>query len=136
MFVLFLAGCANASNDDENILFIEDRFFVVQNQQIFMNPNNYIGRTIRYEGMFWGLPWGTDGEDVYVVFRFAGGCCGNDGIVGFELDLGDTEPLENDSWVEVTGVLEMMEYGDGEFLWLTDVVLIEMEERGAESVPF
>jgi len=112
----------------EGTVVITERFFVNQVLEVFMNPDIYLGRTIQYEGIFYNL--GQGGEDAFVVMRYTFGCCGIDGRIGFQLVLDGTEPLPDDTWVEVSGILEM-NYG---FLMVRVVSLIEKDERGSDMV--
>ncbi|MCL2588803.1 MAG: hypothetical protein FWD84_05280 [Oscillospiraceae bacterium] len=132
--ILLLTGCGGLlAESDDGVVLISERFFVTQTTQIQMNAGDYLGRTIRYEGMFWGNEWPT-GEVYYFVTRNTLGCCGDDGIIGFELRLNDFDPLPNDTWVEITGVLEEFDYEGRTFLRLAVVELTELEERGLEFV--
>jgi len=130
--LLFLVGCGGDAMDEDNIVLITERFFVQQTQEIWLNPQGYIGRAIRYQGMFFSQDW--EGETFHMVVRFADDCCGGGGAIGFEVYIGDIEPFADDTWVEVTGILEFHDDGDGEILRLNVVSLIEMEERGASTV--
>ena len=142
-FMFVISGCNSAGTatdiggiSEEDITVIGERFFVMQIQDVFLNPNNYIGSAIRYEGMFFSEFWPPTGETFYMVVRFADDCCGGGGIIGFEVYLGDIQPFPDDTWVEVTGIVELYNDGYGEFLRLVAVSVIEMDERGMEVVPF
>jgi len=132
LIILLLVGCGSGGSDD--VLEIGERFFIAEMTNINMNAGDYVGRTIRYEGMFRNLHWEATGEDYHQVIRTAFGCCGNDGIVGFEVYLGDIPPLPNDAWVEVEGVLEWYEVGGTRFLRVRATSITELEERGSEFV--
>ena len=123
-----LAGCAQEADD---ILVIGDRFFVQQIDDIFINRPQNLGRTIRYEGVFRAMHWApTDTYHFYVV-RYVMSCCGFH-AVGFELLPYNVPPLPDETWVEVTGVLEE----DDGFIVIRVISLIETTERGAEVVDF
>ena len=119
------------SNDT---LVIEERFFVFWMWDIVFNSDNYLGRTIQYEGMFRTLHW--DDGYLHQVFRYTEGCCGPDGIIGLEvrLDSIDIEPFPDGAWVEVAGILEEFVEGGRTFVRLEVISIIEMDERGAEFV--
>jgi len=139
IMTMVLTGCADA---DESIaadavsiyeaygdaVVITERFFVNQIMEVFMNHEIYLGRLIQYEGMFYDLGQGSD--DFFAVIRYTFGCCGVDGRIGFQVVLDDFQPLPDDTWVEVSGILEM---NDG-FLMLRVVALSEKDERGSEVV--
>jgi len=125
---LVLAGCDRGA---DNVLVIGERFFVQQIEDIFRNRPQNMGRTIRYEGVFRAMHWAqTDTYHFYVV-RYVMSCCGVQAI-GFELLPDNVPPLQDETWVEVTGVLEE----DGGFIVIRVISLIEMAERGAEVVNF
>lgn len=126
---LLLVGCAS-NGDSDDVIEIGERFFVTQFEDIVLNANRYLGRTIRYEGAFQSFFWEPTGEQLYFALRFTQGCC-SDEPIGFELYLDDIEPVADNTWVEITGVLE--EYGEG-FLRLQVISLTEPAERGAERV--
>jgi len=104
-FAMILAACIpNEAND--NVLVIGDRFFITQVNDIFVNTQEYMGRTIRYEGLFRTVDWFPTPHDSFIVYRYTMSCCGEDPI-GFEVILpAGMRPLEDFVWVEVTGVVE------------------------------
>ena len=127
---VILAGCGNRSDDD--ILVIGDRFFVNQVHNIFLNTPQYLGRTIRYEGIFRILYWPPEYTHYHVVMRYAASCCSREPI-GFFIRLPDsldTIPPDH-AWVEITGVLE---FHEDSLLIVNAISLIEMEERGFQFV--
>jgi len=133
MIVLLLAGCSSPNSpDDVDILEIGERFFVTQIEQIFIDTETYLGRTIRYEGMFFSSHW--EGEDFHYVIRHTFGCCGDDGMIGFEVMLNGIEPFPDDTWVEVTGVLEEYNLDWRTILVINAISVTEMPERGLEFV--
>jgi uncharacterized membrane protein YcgQ (UPF0703/DUF1980 family) len=118
----------------DDIVEIKEKMFVAQTNDVYINPDEYLGRTIKLEGMF-----GLDLEmspPVYYVFRYGPGCCGYDANAGFEVVWKDEKtayPNEND-WVEAAGVLENYE-DDGEpYLRLALTSLVVKAERGLETV--
>jgi len=152
--ITLLTGCSddndainNTGSDDDlgevDVVEIDERFFLTQIMHITRNADEYIGRTIRYEGMFQSFYWPASGF-FYMVNRNTWGCCGEDGMVGFEVNLGDIEPLADNAWVEVYGVLEWYvvewtadEEHDREPLRVLRVAiesLTELDERGEEFV--
>ena len=134
--LLILAGCATAGgpgrSDNDSVLTIEDRFFVTQVNQIFADRQAYLGRTVRYEGIFMSARWGD--QDFHYVIRNTHGCCGPDGMIGFEVLLGDIQPPQPNAWVEVVGVLEEVQDEFQTLLVLNTTSLTEMAERGREFV--
>ena len=129
LIVLLLVGCSNG----EGIVEIEERFFLAQVNHIRRNADAYVGRTLRYEGMFRTFHWPARG-DFHMVLRHTFGCCGDDGIVGFEVYLGDIDPPPYDAWVEISGVLESYTMDNLRILRVAATSITELDERGEEVV--
>jgi len=139
---LFFLGCGNI-RDDDGIVYVRENLFITQITGIRLNHNDFIGRTIRLEGMFNFFEW--EGNQFYFVIRNTPGCCGDDGEIGFELSwnpyhqssddgfAGRTIPNRND-WVEVLGVLQTYENFGHTFLYLALTELNVLDTRGAEFV--
>ena len=128
--ILLLAGCTGS----DDIIEIGDRFFLTQAMDIVINADEYIGRTIRYEGIFQTFHRPATGGDYHQVIRNTFGCCGDDGIVGFVVYLGDIEPFSDNAWVEVVGILEWFDAGGFQFPRIAADSVTEMAERGQEFV--
>lgn len=115
----------------EGVVEIKEKLFIAQTNNIYLNKDDYLGKTIKYEGLFTAGEF--SGVTYYSVIRYGPGCCGNDGVAGFEV-IWDFEYPKADDWVEVTGVLEEY-YEDGyPYLRLNLSSLIVLPERGAEFV--
>ena len=123
------------SNDD--IVEIRERMFIAQLNDIYFNHNDYLGKTIKYEGMFTASTWEEMGQTYYHVYRQSPGCCGADGQAGFEVVWPDGSnesfPNEND-WCEVVGTLD--NYDEDGYIYLHIILdsLTVKNERGAEFV--
>jgi len=125
--ILFI-GCSDnldtayQNNDAQDyIIEIADPNFATMMQEIQMNRSDFIGRTVRYEGLFLSSRWND--EILYFVARLEGGCCG---IHGFEVYLNDISRFDDETWVEVTGVLEEISSGGHYFLRLNVIELVEI----------
>lgn len=128
VLLLGLVGCSNNSDnnytpDDIDIIEITDPGFDVRIKEIQLNRDEYIGRTIRYEGFFLSSYW--EDEAIYFVVRLEGGCCG---IHGFEVYLNDVPRFDDETWVEVTGILEEF-YVEDAGRYLIRLNVISLEER-------
>ena len=131
MAMLSACGEPTADYEPEGIINIRERFFAQHIREIYASPDDNLGRTIRLEGMFFTRTFQDTGERFHVVTRGTVTCCGNRGEIGFEVVLGDREPFPDDTWVQVTGVLQENEtYG---FLYLAVSSVIETE-RGETEV--
>jgi len=116
---------------------IGEKMFIAQTDDIYFNANDFLGKTIKLEGMFFNLSYGPDEPPFYTVTRYGPGCCGNDGTIGFIVWLDEDADLsvpENDDWVEAIGVLEIFEMYDQEFLRLNLKSLKVLDVRGLETV--
>ena len=131
--ILFIAVLLVAASfvgcSDDSVIEITDRAFINRTFDIMQNSDRYLGRTIQLEGIFWIFP--TQGADRHFIIRYTLGCCGDDGMVGFELRMDDIAQLPaEDTWIEITGVLEAIEGAGPGRVQLHVVSLTEHEEWG------
>jgi hypothetical protein len=121
------------------IVEIKEKMFIAQTNDVYLNPEDYLGKTIKLEGLF-KSEQGFDNQQPYCfVLRYGPGCCGTDGNAGFEVAWDETEPAEKlypaeDDWVEATGVLKTYEEDGYPYLYLALSSLRVLEEKGAEFV--
>ena len=135
VILAFLTSCTSFEGAEDDVFEITERFFAMQMFEVFIDSENFLGRTIRYEGMFTTLQWDDTGQDFHLVYRYTEGCCMPEEALGLEVYLNNIEPLPDGAWVEVIGVLERFNEGGQSFLRLDVVSLIEKDERGMELVP-
>ncbi|GHU70990.1 hypothetical protein FACS1894184_17210 [Clostridia bacterium] len=137
-----LSGCAAKSAsvaagtvNPADIIEIKEKMFIAQTNDIYANSNDYLGKTIRYEGVFDQADGVVAGKDVTysMVIRYGPGCCGADGNVGFEVAWDQPYPSVND-WVEATGVLEEYDEEGATYLRLRLSSLSVMPVRGQDTV--
>jgi len=113
---------------------ITEKMYVTYINEIYVNTEDYIGETIRIQGMFQAYKDDNTGQTYYYVYRTGPGCCGNDGsMCGFEFTWGEDMP-EEDDWIEVVGSLRTYEEDGWSYLTLDAKSVTVMEERGAETV--
>ena len=156
--VLVITGCANKKTNalpaakitqeepfvipDGVDVVIREKLFIGQVNDIYRNRKEYLGKTIRLEGLFRS---GEVGERTYCfVIRKGPGCCGDDGQVGFEVywDQPGTASTGGqkkaypkiDDWVEAQGELRRYEEDGRSYLYLALQDLQVLEKRGAEFV--
>jgi uncharacterized membrane protein YcgQ (UPF0703/DUF1980 family) len=119
------------SGDD--VIEIREKLFVAQTNDIYFNAGDYLGKTIRLEGVFDVFDDPNTGTTYRSVIRYGPGCCGIDANPGFEVDWEGGYPSQND-WVEATGVLVEYDEGGYKYLRLALTELNVLDERGAEYV--
>jgi uncharacterized membrane protein YcgQ (UPF0703/DUF1980 family) len=119
------------SND--NIVEIKEKMFIAQVNDVYLNTEDYLGKTIKLEGIF---KQDQGYEKLYCfILRYGPGCCGNDGNVGFEVAWASEKPYPAvDSWVEAIGELKTYEEYDYKYLYLDLVSLNVLRKRGLETV--
>ena len=121
-----------------DIVQISERMFVNHINDIYINTRNYIGKTIKYEGIFMSDQYYGEDDLFYSVFRFGpGGCCGIDGRVGFEVRWPSGQSRQfpaDDAWVEITGVLKEYEHSFTKYLYIELTSVNELSSRGREFV--
>ena len=127
-------------DQDGDIIYIREKMFITQTNEIYLNANDYLGKTLRYEGFFGVYQdefTAESGGSVCCVIRNGPGCCpGVDNTAGFEVVWESdsiTTPAEND-WVEVTGVLEQYDVNGWQYLRLRLSALEVLPVRGADYV--
>ncbi|MDR0706699.1 MAG: metal ABC transporter permease [Treponema sp.] len=116
---------------------IKEKLFIAQVNDVYLNPEDYFGKTIKLEGLF-KLQQYVD-KNYYFVLRYGPGCCGNDGNAGFEVAWDDSFTLQpqypkEDAWVEATGVLKSYEEDGFPYLYIALTNLTLPDTRGAEFV--
>ena len=136
---IFLYGCTDEQLEVETgerlevDVEIRERLFLTQILDISNNFEHYIGRTVRYEGIF--EKFGDEFIFAF-VFRHGPGCCGDDGIIGFSVawDDGRADFPENGEWVEVVGTFGVLEMEGFLFrcVFLTSITVLDV--RGEEFV--
>ena len=92
-----------AKADTSNMVEITDNFFIEQTNDLYINLNDYVGKTIKIEGLIYSYE-DSNGDICYAVVRNTPGCCGNDGLAGLDIRYDEDYP-EEDTWVEVIGVV-------------------------------
>ncbi len=115
---------------------IREKLFVAQTNDVYVNAPDYLGKTIKYEGMFSGFTYGPENLPFWMVMRYGPGCCGTDGTVGFEVAWDDEtieQPTEND-WVEVVGKLVEYDEDGVTYLRLDVLSMTKLAKRGQETV--
>ena len=127
-----LFGCDADSDVDVEIT---ERYFMARMTDIMLNYHHYIGRTVRYEGVFDTLDY-FGGMPLGFVFRRGPGCCGDDGFGGFMVlwEDGRSDFPENNDWVEIVGTFGVTEVGDFRLRSIYLKSLTVLDVRGADFV--
>jgi uncharacterized membrane protein YcgQ (UPF0703/DUF1980 family) len=121
----------------EKIVEIREKMFIAQTNEIYLNAEDYLGKTIKLEGLF---KWEEyENRKHCFVLRYGPGCCGYDGNAGFEVAWeGPGKRLPEyplpDDWVEAAGVLKAYEKDGYSYLYIALSSLRVLEARGAEFV--
>ena len=121
---------------NQGFLEIKEKMFIAQTNDVYLNPEDYIGKTLKLEGIFQVQNYTLNGNPYYFVIRYGPGCCGSDGNAGFEVMWNNSEgsyPNEND-WVEAIGVLGAYEEDGYPYLCINLSSLTVLKKRGAEFV--
>lgn len=115
------------------VIEIKEKMFIAQTNDIYFNPEDYLGKTIKYEGIFNMYDYPGTNELLYSVIRYGPGCCGIDLNAGFEIVPGKEVP-NNEDWVEVTGVLHEYEFEGVKYLRLEETSLRTLPTHGEKYV--
>jgi uncharacterized membrane protein YcgQ (UPF0703/DUF1980 family) len=122
---------------NKDIIEIKEKMFIAQVNDVYLNSEDYLEKTIKLEGLFKLEQYYDRDEPYCFVIRYGPGCCGYDGNAGFEVAWeGDRKkPYPDvDSWVEATGILKTYEEDFMEYLYLDLSSLTVLNKRGAEFV--
>ena len=129
------SGNKESRGGQDGIIEIRDRLFIAQINDVYRNRNDYLGKTIKLEGIFKEWQYDEEEKTYNYVLRYGPGCCGDDGNVGFEVMLAENlEYPEHDSWVEATGELKTYMENSQSILYLDLFSLVVMNTRGMEYV--
>lgn len=96
-------GTQKVESDLNNILEVTDNFFIEQTNDMYYNLEDYLGKTIKIQGLI-SIYQDSNGDICYAVVRNTPGCCGADGLAGLDIRY-DGEYPELNTWVEVVGVM-------------------------------
>ncbi|MDR1149401.1 MAG: hypothetical protein LBK66_12300 [Spirochaetaceae bacterium] len=127
---------AKAAKAEQPVIEIKEKLFIAQTNDIYLNPEDYMGRKIKLEGLFKTDSYVGSDKSYCFVLRYGPGCCGFDGTAGFEVSWpksGNAYPVDND-WVEAVGVLDSYDEDGYPYVYLALESLKVMDERGAETV--
>lgn len=108
-----------ASSNGKIDVEITDNYFIQATNDIYLNLGDYIGKTVKIEGLVYSYE-DTDGSLLYAVVRNTPGCCGSDGLAGLDIRYEKDYPAE-DTWVEVIGVIQ------SEKIWGEDTPVIYVQ---------
>ena len=137
IIVLFSAISCTKTGNKNGIIEITEKMFISQVNDVYLNTDDYLGKTIKLEGLFM-MEYSTERTEPYCfVLRYGPGCCGSDGNVGFEVACMENRRIsypEKNSWVEAVGELKTYEEDDYEYLYLDLSSLNVLSKRGAETV--
>jgi uncharacterized membrane protein YcgQ (UPF0703/DUF1980 family) len=131
---------AGPDSKKSGVVEIKEKMFIAQTNDIYLNPEDYLGKTIKLEGLFKLEQYQGNAASPYCfVIRYGPGCCGNDGNAGFEVAWPDVTDAAKpypapDEWVEAIGTLESYEENGYPFLYLALSQLNVLKKRGAEFV--
>jgi len=115
------------------IVEIRERMFATHVSDVYVNPQNYLDKIIKLEGVFLRYEFDESENYNFVLRYFNDGCCSDE--VGFEVKWPDDgKHPDSYSWVEAMGVLKRSGAGADSHLYLDLVSLNVLNRRGAEFV--
>ncbi|MDR1444896.1 MAG: metal ABC transporter permease [Treponema sp.] len=122
---------------DSQLIEIREKMFIAQTNDIYQNAEDYLGKTIKLQGLFKRDQYAGNDAEYCFVLRYGPGCCGTDSNAGFEVawdSLPEKSYPNEDDWVEATGNLGFYEEDGYPYLYLALSSLEVLDERGAEYV--
>jgi uncharacterized membrane protein YcgQ (UPF0703/DUF1980 family) len=132
--IFLVAGCV-----DSPVIEINEKMFIAQTNEIYLNSEEYLGKTIKLEGLFKQEQSAVSNTSYCFVLRYGPGCCGTDGNAGFEVSwdkgaVSDKPYPDTDEWVEASGELKSYDEDGLPYLYIALSSLKVLEKRGAEFV--
>jgi uncharacterized membrane protein YcgQ (UPF0703/DUF1980 family) len=127
----FISGTKGAGTVE-----IKEKMFIAQVNDVYLNPDDYVGKTIKLQGLFMKQDNGSALPPYYFVIRYGPGCCGNDGNAGFEV-LWENKTVvypKDEEWVEAVGTFGAYEEDGYPYYCISLSSLKVLDERGAEYV--
>ncbi|MDR3303565.1 MAG: hypothetical protein LBS86_04050 [Treponema sp.] len=115
---------------------IKEKMFIAQVNDVYLNPDDYVGKTIKLQGLFMTQDNGATQPPYHFVIRYGPGCCGSDGNAGFEV-LWENNNLaypNDEDWVEAVGTFGSYEEDGYPYYCISLSSLKILDERGAEYV--
>jgi hypothetical protein len=127
------------SGPQNKVIEIKEKMFIAQTNDVYLNTEEYLGKTIKLEGLFKQEESTLRDTPYCFVLRYGPGCCGNDGNAGFEVAWSDSYTLKPsypkiDDWVEAEGELKYYDEDGYPYLYLALSSLKVLNTRGAEFV--
>lgn len=131
ILVILLTGCG--TDNANEVVEISERMFITQCNDVYINTDEYMNKTIVLEGLYYEYTDLTTNQNHSYVIRNGPGCCANDGTVGFEILFEGDKPVSND-WIRVEGKIEKLENNELDTIVLRlDKIEVKVE-RGKETV--
>lgn len=128
------SGAQDAAASGQGVIELTEKMYVTYINEIYTNYDDYIGRTIKLQGMFGSEYYDANDTTYYYVYRVGPGCCGNDGsMCGFEFTWDGEMPQDTD-WIEVVGTLGKYDLEGQIYLTLKASSVTKLAVRGAENV--
>jgi len=124
---------SKTTENEKGVFDIREKMFIAQCNDIYLNPDEYKGRSIKIEGFCYVYTDSNTRKIRYVVMRKGPGCCGNDGAAGFEFTYDGKYPISND-WLEVIGTVEAVNIDKSDTVILRASQITVKDTRGAEYV--
>jgi zinc transport system permease protein len=125
-------------NLNSPVIEIKEKMFIAQVNDIYQNADDYLGKTIKLEGLFKEEKYVGIDTTYFFVLRYGPGCCGTDGNSGFEVawdgEIQDRPYPKVDDWVAAEGKLSYYEEDDYPYLYIALSSLEVLDKRGAEFV--
>ena len=118
--------------DKIDIYEIDEKLFITNVNNIYLNYEDYVGKHIKIEGLYMEIP-DVDNTTYNIVARHGPACCVDDDIVGFQILNYETKPQIND-WIEVIGTVETYDVNGYTAVYIKVTSLNIKEDHGLEYV--
>lgn len=99
----------NSKKIENGIIKVNDENYIATLDELMINPNNYVGKTIEITGFVFRDTDFSDND--FVIGRLSMICCAADmQIVGLMCNMENAKSLKNDTWLKVKGKIKIGTY--------------------------
>lgn len=136
--VVVVAVSGNKEEVDTNVpeeqtakadIVMQDKYFITQINDIYINYEQYLGKTIEVEG----FPMSY--QKYKFVGRYGPGCCVSDGYAYLEYEYSEElELVDEKDWIKVKGTIEKGFDGTQTYIYIKATSVEKMDTRGNDTV--
>lgn len=110
-------------------IIMQDNQYITQINDIWLNTDEYLGKTIEIEG----FPM-TNGTYTFVG-RYGPGCCSGDGYAYMEYEYNEKlDLIDEQDWIKVIGIIRQGQDEYGPYVYIEATSVEKLATRGVDRV--